>query len=145
MRRGRDHPQHVVLKYILLTVFILTTGLALAWIAINVLPRTSFYRVSDDDFAKWFGLVVCTPVLFGLVIQWNGRLWRNRIFWNTLAILFVAHIVLFVVAFRIVVHWRVIWTSLAISPEAALISATVDWAAVRFGRHHNSKRMATHR
>jgi hypothetical protein len=81
---------YTLLGYIVLGVIIIVV---FAIVAATV--YWSAFHVSDASLAnwgKWAGLAAGTALLFGYVMKQRRRLWRNNLFWRTLAGLLFVHI-----------------------------------------------------
>jgi|GEM_PF-5006596 len=51
------------------------------------------HHVPDDSLIKWGGLTLNAVAIFGWVIKQSRRLWRNKVFWWTMAGLLAVHLV----------------------------------------------------
>lgn len=81
------------------------------------------YRIDAPYFIKWGGLAAHTFLLFGFIIANHKREYRITAFWGILCVLGIAHLALFVIAFRRIEHWSLIWFCFAYPIEYV----TIDW------------------
>ncbi len=138
MRDRRDQFLYTLLGYVLIAVIMAVIGAVIA--AGGLLAVNS--HVSDDSLVKWGGLTFNTLALFGWVIKQSRQLWRNKVFWWTMAALLSVHLASFWVILINVEHWRLFWFFVICTLEVIPISATLDWAIDRFGRAHRSNHHA---
>jgi hypothetical protein len=80
----RDQLLYTALGYIALEGIIVVVAVILG----EILSWMPTRHVSEDAFAKGFGLMVCIPALFGWVVKQEPRPRRDRILWITVAALF---------------------------------------------------------
>jgi len=95
------------------------------------------YDISDDSFAKWGGLAIFTPALFGWVIKQTRKFWQSRVFWMSLGTLLVIHVAAWIAILRSLAHWRLAWWVLTLV-EVPLIGIARDRTIDRFGQKHRS-------
>jgi hypothetical protein len=125
--------------YTLLGYIVLGVIIVLLFAIVAAMVYWSAFHVSDESLAnwgKWAGLAAETALLFGYVIKQRRRLWRNNLFWRTLAGLLFVHTAGFSVILRNVEHWRMVWYLLIWPVEFALIATTLTWMTDRFGNRH---------
>ena len=101
-------------------------------------------RELAPDF-KWLGLIVNTPVTFGLPL-WGLRSYRRvPQFWLALVLLLVIHLVVYSVMLRKVEHFGLLWYSVLNPFEWAVIIPVLQWAGqgkARFSTRSKDSRRA---
>jgi cation transport ATPase len=139
MDKERNQFSYTLMGYALIGVALAALGggimLVARWMAAN--------HMSQDEVAKWWAWMVCTPLVFYAVIRKHPRASRDRIFWRALAALFLVHLACFAAIFRAVAHWRVVWTPMTMPLEIALIITILGWTKDHFGGHSASRKRAT--
>jgi len=91
-------------------IYVLIGVGVVAFIMVLAFNRDFFH---PEQIARWGGLVLYTPVIFGAVIQQHRQFWKQAAFWVTIAILLLLHIAAFSMLLQRVQEWRIVWYGLA--------------------------------
>lgn len=67
------------------------------------------FRWSDNAYARWFGFVCCTAILFGAFLQDSRKFFRVRRFWEITFLSLLVHVLLFAAVLAHVAEWRLLW------------------------------------
>ncbi len=113
-----------VFGYLLLLLILGAAALVLStsasWAMAWVMASTGA-RPDHDVLVKSIGLTVFTMPVFGHAINQNKRHWRIRGLWLALASMLICHLCLFLVLFRIISHWHMLFFFAICTFEVPLI------------------------
>jgi len=134
---------YTLLGYLLILVFLLAIALLIGAILYRfvIVPKR---LPSDDSLGKWIGFTLYTPLTFWFVIKFSRQRWHNKVFWLTMTSLLFVHIAGYLVIFRYVEHWRLLYSVAICMVEGPSIGFVVGWIFERFGKRHHSKDVAAH-
>lgn len=76
--------------------------------------------------ARWAGLALWTPLIFGLVIRNLRKYWRLLTFWMALAALLAIHLLAFVVILQRYPEWRPVWFMFVAIVESVFLSTILE-------------------
>ena len=106
---------------------------------VGLLIWSANYNVSPDSLVKWGGLTGNTALLFWWIVKQNREHWYNRVFWWTVAALFLVHTGSFYMILRNVEHWRMAWYLLICSAELVPMTIVVDRTMAKLGKRHRTR------
>jgi hypothetical protein len=104
---------------------------------VGLLIWTANYNTAPDSLVKWGGLTGNTALLFWWVVKQYRE--HKRLFWWTIAVLFLVHTVSFYVILRKVEHWRMAWYLLICTAELVPMTIVVDRTMAKFGNRHHRR------
>jgi hypothetical protein len=97
----------------------------------------AFLFAEENLDAKWRLLVFETALVFGCAVGWNRPLWPLPVFWASILLMLVGHLVVFVILLR-VEEWRSWDVAQVWVVETLLVQALIIVSRRTFARHRPS-------